>query len=636
MTENINASSTGKGRLVLSALLALLIFFGINLNLGEFPDNSSLSQKIIGALQTSPDENAILLIEAALITLLVFWFLRKMNIQRPRVSTVFASLFFGFAMTFGGACENFSDPTAIIRGPFDILIALFALLAYSALAYFAFELLFSICDRLNRHRFNESTSNSMLLFFDKKPFASVFAIMGIAWLPFLIAFFPGLFAPGDTLNQICQFYNLPEATSSSIIPINPEILLNEHHPVVHTVLMGISTQLGITLFASCNIGYFFYILLQFLCVIATLSYGVSFLKRYGVSIYVRLALTGFLTFMPWFCEYALLGTKDTLFACSLLLLCLSLIKLGTNYKMRKSDWLLLAISILGFCLLKKSYIVLALIIFLVAAFKTARLHRPKLVQTFTITLTFVILIQNVIFPTMQISPGSPREMLSIPVQQTARCVMLHENELSEAQKESISKVFDYSKMKTAYNPYLSDPIKNTFNKYATKDDLKDYLVTWGTLVTEFPDTCISATLMNYYGYFYPTTAEKYDYDLASSRSSIYAINNDLSFCHLDNPYTNLLGKLFTFGQDFWNSVPIFSLFSQGSTYVWILLFLSLYWFQRKHFARFSVLPVILVLLITMIGPCNFIVRYIFPIAFVIPFLGLMMFSKTPPRKMSRQ
>lgn len=631
MEKSILNNNPIRFKKLLAVLLPVYIFLGINLH-AEESTNLSISHKILQSMQVSPDINFYLLIELALISLLVYWFLFKKSLVTPRAPLLLVSTFFGFAMTFGKACETFSDPLVIMQGSFNFLITLVTLSSYSILAYFAFPFFSEILDTLQEKKIKKPIENSFIKFLENRPFVSSFCLLCFAWSPFLFAFFPGLFAPGDTLNQICQFFNIPEATSNSIVLINPQVLLNEHHPVIHTLLMGACTLFGITFFDSCNLGYFTYTLLQFLCVIATFSYGISFLKQYQVNVFFRFALLIFILIMPWFCEYALLGTKDTLFACSLLLLCLSLIKLATNHSMRYLDWILLVISLLGFCLLKKSYIVLAVVLLLLVIFRIPKIHKLGLIKTSTLALIIVLLIQNIAFPFMQVSPGSPREMLSIPAQQTARCVVFHEDQLSQNQKDTIDKVFDYSAMQSSYNPYISDPIKNTYNKYATKEDLKNYFSTWAELLSEFPSTCVSATLMNYYGYFYPTTIEKYDYNLDTSRNSIYQINDQLNFSHLDTFPTNILNKLFIFGQEFWNTAPVISLFTQGSTYVWVLTFLSLYLFQRRHFARFSVLPVVLVLLVTLIGPCNFIVRYIFPIAFVVPFLLLISLAKPPMKR----
>ena len=608
-------------RVMTSFFIACCVSLGINLNILPI-SSSSLKEKILHAINVDPTFNAILLIEIGCIFFLVYFYTQK-RFKKPSVSIVAIALFFGFAMVFGRACEALSDPLEILQDRFNFFVTSVSLLSFSILGFLAYSFFANSCDRLTIRNVRSKNHNGFLRYLDSKPFILPFFILVLVWSPFLIAFFPGLAAPGDTLNQICQFFNYPEATSNSIDLINDSVLLNEHHPVVHTVLMGFCTYIGISFFSSSNIGYFIYILIQYFCVAATLSYGISLLKKFGVNVTFRFALLVFICLMPWFCEYALLGTKDTLFACSLLLLCLSLVKLCTNYSMKKLDWTILVVSLLGFCLLKKGYILFAIIIFLIMLFRASSNQKKGILSTFAPTLIIVLFISNFVFPTLQISPGSPREMLSIPAQQTANCVVNHGTEITDQQKADINKVFDYAAMESKYDPILSDPIKNTYNKYATKADLKNFFATWMELFLQHPDTCISATLKNYYGYFYPTNNEKYDYNLETSKVSFYQVNETLNIHHFDNSFTNSIGKLFSFGQEIWNHAPYLSMFTQGATYIWALVFLLLYSFQRKKPYKYALIPVLLVALITLIGPCNYIVRYIFPIAFVLPFLFLL-------------
>lgn len=65
--------------------------------------------------------------------------------------------------------------------------------------------------------------------------------------PTLIASLPGLFM-GDTGAQIRQWFNYPNGTSDYLRLLNPNVLLNGHHPVVHTAIIGSCVQLGLSLF----------------------------------------------------------------------------------------------------------------------------------------------------------------------------------------------------------------------------------------------------------------------------------------------------------------------------------------------------------------------------------------------------
>ena len=74
----------------------------------------------------------------------------------------------------------------------------------------------------------------------------------------------------------------------------------------------------------------------------------------------------------------------------------------------------------------------------------------------------------------KIQPSNIRETLSVPIQQTARYIKYHEEDLTEEDKKNISGLLNYDIIKTKYKPKLSDPVKATFNKYATKEDFVNY------------------------------------------------------------------------------------------------------------------------------------------------------------------
>ena len=158
------------------------------------------------------------------------------------------------------------------------------------------------------------------------PFAGPFLVLMIAWAPTLIASLPGLFM-GDTGAQIRQWFNYPNGTSDYLRLLNPNVLLNGHHPVVHTAIIGSCVQLGLSLFNSANAGLAIYTCAQFVITAACMAYSISSLRKLGVSLPVRGAILLFFAFMPMFSNYAALLTKDVLFADAFLVLLVQTVKL---------------------------------------------------------------------------------------------------------------------------------------------------------------------------------------------------------------------------------------------------------------------------------------------------------------------
>ena len=92
-------------------------------------------------------------------------------------------------------------------------------------------------------------------------------------------------------------------------------------------------------------------------------------------------------------------------------------------------------------------------------------------------------------------PASPKEALSLPFQQTARFVSEYGGEVTEEERAIIDRMLDYDSLQRIYTPELSDPIKNTYHRDATAQDVAQYLKVWAKLAARHPTCCLSATII---------------------------------------------------------------------------------------------------------------------------------------------
>ena len=91
---------------------------------------------------------------------------------------------------------------------------------------------------------------------------------------------------------------------------------------------------------------------------------------------------------------------------------------------------------------------------------------------------FYIAYNNVLLPYFKIPNTSIREALSIPFQQTARYVKYHGDDVTEEERKIIDHILEYDTLAENYQPDLSDPVKNKYNKYTTREELKQYFKVW--------------------------------------------------------------------------------------------------------------------------------------------------------------
>ena len=382
------------------------------------------------------------------------------------------------------------------------------------------------------------------------PFAGPFLVLMIAWAPTLIASLPGLFM-GDTGAQIRQWFNYPNGTSDYLRLLNPNVLLNGHHPVVHTAIIGSCVQLGLSLFnSSANAGS------CHLHLCSVRHHG----RLHGLFHFVA-AQTGcepagsrcdpavLFAFMPMFSNYAALLTKDVLFADAFLVLLVQTVKLVAcglprivmpmlSERARKPPCSLRATT--GCCsrwlpwvprFLRNGGLVFPLAACVIAAAFCAwdvhvarraakqtgaapsgaipRFRWIGVLAVLALCLASNMYFTKVFMPAHDITPGSKREILSIPFQQTARFVQKARSGLNsgvnptvkedgtiveapcgglvtDEERAVIDRVLKYENLGRRYNPDKSDAVKNCFNEYASQEDIKDYFEVWAQMFKKDP------------------------------------------------------------------------------------------------------------------------------------------------------
>ena len=219
---------------------------------------------------------------------------------------------------------------------------------------------------------------------------------------------------------------------------------------------------------------------------------------------------------------------------------------------------------------------------------------------------------KLILPSFKITPTSVREALSIPFQQTARTVKYNEKIISKKDKKVIDQVLDYDTLSFRYNSGLSDPVKNSYNRYATKNDLKEYLIVWFKEGIKSPLTYIEATISNTYGYYYPLKTNWCVYYKEDKR-----INED-GFNYHYNKLKKPRKVLTLFAQGF-PYIPGIGLLVNIGINVWILMIMIGYLIMKKRIKNaLYLMPSIILFLVCLASPANCYFRYALPFVFALP------------------
>lgn len=492
-----------------------------------------------------------------------------------------------------------------------IIITIIKIISYS----FLFNLIINKADGfIHKNKNDIKISNKLKTVFEEKPFVTCCIIMLIFWLPYIIAFFPAILSP-DPSFQIKQFFGFETKYLNYTKQYENGSTITNHHPVLHTVLLGGCVKVGHLLFDSTNVGLFLYSLIQITILVSTLAFTIKYMKVIKTPYYIRYMTLLFYSIVPVFPLYAMSAVKDVIFTSLVILYMITMFHLVKNNKekLSKMRYFQIAILMLLVMLFRNNGIYLVVMSFPFLFFVNK--NKTRLLVVLALPLVIYNCYNSYLLPYLKISQGSIREMLSIPFQQTARYVKENKNNLDKDEKEAIDKVLGIDTLASRYNPEISDPVKNCYNKDTTKEELKNYFKMWFKGFIKRPDIYIEATFNNIYGYLTPNTGNWYVYTNYDKRLSQEKIFN-YSFNKLKVTRSILSGYALSFPY-----IPLLGLIVNIGFIVWIYMYMFFTYIKDKKFKYLIILtPMISLFLTCLASPVNTYFRYAMPYIFALPIM----------------
>ena len=259
----------------------------------------------------------------------------------------------------------------------------------------------------------------------RRPFPTAFCTLLIGYLPYMIVSYPALFM-GDCQTIIPQGFGASPLTT--------------HHPVPYTLFLCGVLRAGKDLLSSWNAGAFLFALIQTLFFLAVMAYSIQVLiQKAGCSWKWALALEVWYVLGPRISNCMFVITKDVWYAACLLLFGASVFCVQREGWTRKNT-IQLALSAVGILCFRKDGFYVLLLSFAVYLLFSRKLRKGMPVFLIAV-LGLHFLFNQVIYPAAGIEKGSIKEMLSIPLQQTARCTKYLGDSLTEEEKSEILDLF---------------------------------------------------------------------------------------------------------------------------------------------------------------------------------------------------
>lgn len=430
---------------------------------------------------------------------------------------------------------------------------------------------------------NDKSKNFRKRFYVNNTLLSTFIICFICYLPYFLYLFPGVMTP-DSIVQL-------EQTAGS----EP---LSNHHPLVHTLLMGFFFKIGRYLTHNDTLAAVFYTTVQMLFMILCAVFSVSTLKRLRIKGSYILAATLFYALIPYNAVFSVTIWKDVPFAgivlvfvCSMLRLSLDIKDVGTNKKTLVTDIVTLVISGTGLCLFRSNgwyaFVVFALIYALCMLIRTLKQRKEfsgktasnetesGFIKVMSTSLAIILILSAMIkYPLMsafKIPQADFVESLSIPVQQIA-AVITYNGDIAPQDMEELQKVIDIKYVRELYEPTFADNIKELVRaghpEYLEANKGK-FLGIWLRTFVKNPVAYYRAYMEQTVGYYFPDEF----YNIANTEG--------VSGTMLDIRHTPLLGgqkviKLKEIAIKLGNMLPVYSLLWSMGVIFWLLLFFAGY------------------------------------------------------------
>lgn len=539
--------------------------------------------------------------------------LKKVKSKRLFVITIILAMFFSFFMVAGK--NILLHDTAYIGEIKTWIKIICGIPLFSS----CLTLFFSGIPYVNEH-LKVFSFRSTFKISDRKYYLICWLLLFIAWIPGLIASYPGIYGY-DSVYQLGYY-------------VSGHILLQ--HPLIHTYLLGFCVWTLGHLFGDLKLGLLVYSTFQMLILSASFSALCLFLRKMKIAWIFRGTILFLLMFLPTNAIMSFSATKDIIYTAFFLLSILVLTKISQspsglkNYKVT-----LVLILVLFFHNIFRSQGIYITIVTLIIALILLKGYRKKVIIIFLLSL-FIFSIYS--GPITKLCRGeksdSIHEMMSIPCVQIARMAALGEADLSNGEKSLIGKYIpDYKQY--FQHEGIADPVKNTFNSEQFKKDPKEFLRLYVRLGLKKPGIYFDAFARLTIGYWYPDMNysdpkayhpywEYHSTEKRASNPEWVIVSNDkppaLKWLH------NVLYKL-TYSNKY-QKVPLFSMLFSSALPTWILMiFIGWCVYLKKYQYLLPALMAFALLLTILLGPIV-LYRYIYPLAVVTPiWLGIMLSPK---------
>lgn len=455
----------------------------------------------------------------------------------------------------------------------------------------------------------------------------------VCWIPVFFAYYPSVFAY-DAEGQLYQVIAHDYST---------------HHPLLHTLFLGAFFRLGGKI-GSYQTGMALHSLAQMMIMAGTFGYLLAYLYRKGVRTCQRIMLLLFYAFFPVHSVLALSTTKDVLFSAIVLLhtVCIdrmvseteeirpvdgaddTVVNVGQAKAVQRfgkkecGKYVLWAVLLLLF----RNNAVYAFVLSIPAVCFGLRKRNGEdtMWRRYLVCAVCALVLfgtgHSVLKAITDAHNGSPREMLSIPLQQMARTRVKAEETLSDRMRQELDRYLPSEWVFAAYNPHLADPVKN---RAVIHDNPAGLIRAWIKLGLEHPQIYVDAFLDNSIGYWFLED---------KTHAQIYGIGTESGFGYLSTDNRTMPAGCEIVEHSFlpglracmeqivsencYQKIPVVRLIFAPAFYWWMLcMYMAVALYTRRYRLLLPVVFLVLYYMTLLLSP-TVLIRYMYPFVVTVP------------------
>lgn len=454
--------------------IALAVFSVIVININLTNDMNRI---------TYNNGNSIITVCLLILLIIGVKFVENIKNKRLFIITTILGILLAIFEVLGQAINQNLDLSMLYCAKRNIVISISMVISY---AYIITTILIIVYSKIESIQYVKNSRSKSKIIWLIIPWILIL----LAWIPYLLTYFPGNITP-DSVAQIDQAAGISNYSN--------------HHPFFHTLLIKLTIEIGLLINNNYNTGIAIYSICQMITLSGIFAFSIYYMTRKNVNKIYIVALMIIYAIYPINALYSITMWKDIPFAGTMVLLIICLIEFAINAeklfesKVRMTVFTILLIMTILFRN-NGIYVIILLLPFL---FWFEKKYWKKILAISIIVLSTFAIYKYGVFKLMNVSNGSIREALSIPLQQFARIEREKKDELSQEELDSIHKFLPVDNIAQIYTPKISDPVKNNFKDSAFKENKIEFAQLYLHFAFKYPIETAESFVSNSFGYYYP-------------------------------------------------------------------------------------------------------------------------------------